>query len=301
MQDELQVTTRLLFRLISLVAILAAMGCTGGRRGVLKIADEIGRKELVRDASSLKESAGLLRESDFVKRKLARYSNEEIRRLYKAIGRITFYLPGNRRFVDFQRNTLDELVRRDNVSEHDLRKMYKAYVGARLFDRAARLHEDFPHVRFPFIPKVTPGIATASAGSNNVFEVTDAGKTARLRGLDLAHGPRIVMVMWTGCAVSERALDDILDDARLRPLFRDHGVLLTQRFDSIGVHNWQERFDFSNVYVARDANDFPDFDFLTSPHFYFLKDGKVVYDFDGWKENGGPDSHFLEGLAAAGL
>lgn len=286
------------------MVILVLSGCAGPEVRILAVADRILNSERTsRDQVQLKESAALLREADFSPRRLAGYSDETVARLFRSVRRTTFQLPEEIRFIDWQRRLLREKVRRGRLIEGDAVDMFKAYLGARLFDSARAVSQEFPGAKYPPLPAVVASPGIGDEGRWVVYDVLEGGEKVRLEALPLGAGAKIVVVILTGCGVSELAMTEILANPEFAGRFRGHGALLTEQFDSVGVEMWKNHFKFGSVFIARKGSDFPGFNFRSSPQFYFLKDGRIVDYFDGWGASGGLGaiSRLGEGMKAIGI
>ncbi len=289
---------------VAAAVVAVSCGCAGPEARVLAVADRIlGSERTSSDQLELKESAALLKEADFSPRRLAGYSDDAIDRLFRSVRRTTFQLPEELRFVDWQRRLLKEKVRRGRLIESDATDMFKAYLGARLFDSARAVRREFPGSKFPVLPEVAESLGIGDGGRWAVYDVSEGGEKVRLEALPLGTGAKIVIVILTGCGVSERAMTEILGNPEFAERFRAHGMLLTEQFDSVGVQMWRSHFKFGSVYIARKGSDFPGFNFRSSPQFYFLKDGRIVDYFDGWGDDEGLDatSRLGEGMKAIGI
>lgn len=285
-------------------AVLAAFGCAGPESRALSAAREIQAPPVIRDLPKLRaSSARLAEELDRSDSRLHSFSDETVARLCDATARVTFHFPDDSRAVALQRRLLDEKLSRRIQTERDVRDMYLAYVGARSFGAAAEFRRKFPEAQLPFVPEILPPVAQASGGLWQAYDVFEEGAKAKLVDLPIGTGPRIVVSMLTSCGVTERAVKDILGTPEFAEKFRAEGYLVTMRFDSQGVANWRRHFDFGKVYLGSNAGSFPGLDFRSSPHFFFLRDGKVVYHFEGWGQGEGYDTsaQFREGLKALAL
>ncbi len=286
-----------------LVGIGLLTGCVSREAGVRHIAGKIQDVEFVRRLVDISRPAARLRDSELAESRLRTYSDETIERLYQALAHVTFFLAEQHRYVRLQQDVLSEKTRRHTRNRGDVKDMYKAYVGARLFDEARELRSISPEGEFPTIPEIVIASGVPAMARWRAYDVSDLGRTARLIELPLERGTSVVLTMWTGCSVSERALTDILNDGEFAERFRAHGLLLTERFDAVGVEKWKEHFKFSDVYIANKASDFPGLNFLASPQFFFLKGGKVVYEFRGWSshEDSRTRASLRRGMKALGI
>lgn len=275
--------------LCPLAAVLALMtGCVSPVRRNAGISEAIlkdDRPDLVKVAAA---AAGF-RKRDFSEEQLGKYSDGELDRLYESLYRTTFYFPGQRGYIALQEEVLAEKAKRKRQTDEDAEHLHWAYVGARMFDRAAALRQKFPGGNYPAIPAQITG---ADIGKTywQAYEVSDGGKKAELGVLPLGSGPKVVMEMFTGCPTAEKALEEIMASPKLSAVFRKYGVLLTDRFDAVGVVLWKEHFKFTEVYIAHQRGDFPGVNFRTSPNFYFFSNGKILFSVSGWSNKAEPEA-----------
>ena len=79
-----------------------------------------------------------------------------------------------------------------------------------------------------------------------------------------------------------QALKDIFRDAQLDAAFRANGIVLMREFDVQTVETLKKDFNFPFVYIAYKSGDFPGMRAAMSPAIFFLRDGKVAYQYQGW-------------------
>ncbi|MBI5597499.1 MAG: hypothetical protein HY928_15525 [Elusimicrobia bacterium] len=216
---------------------------------------------------------------------------------------MTFLAGDELRYVDFQQRVFTEMVRRRIMGESEVRDMFLAFVGARRFEEARGLRSRYPSFKLPSIPDTVVPAPLGEHRPWGAYAISDEGRRAEAVTLPLGKGPHIVVAMWTGCSVTEHAIEDILGDPEVSDRFRQNGMLLTTRFDAVGVEKWKTRFGLRDVYVAERAGGFPGIGFLSSPGFYFLQDGKIVYEFKGWgrRPESSSRARLQKGFEALGL
>jgi hypothetical protein len=227
--------------------------------------------------------------------RIKKYSDEALARALKALAAVTFYFPEDETRVLLQERLLEDKIARKPLPSADIKEMYRTFLGARMFEKAKEIRARFPEIRFYSMPeKVVEDEKILGENRWRAYGVPDDGKTIELKTLPLAEGPGVVMIMNPGCAMSEKAMSDILASEELAPYFRHYGIVLTKRLNAESVALWKTHFKFPSVHIAYKASDFPGFDFRISPHFYFLKDGEIVFSHKGW---GGAD-HLEKNVAA---
>lgn len=288
--------------LLGLLAAVLLVGCAGTEARLKKISPKVSAAGRKHDMGTVGKLASSIKPGDLSSERLRGYSDETLNAVHDALVKISLYLPDEESYALKQKKTFDEKVRRGKADGEDIERMYSAFLMAGLFDEASGLRQAFPGSSLPEVPEVST--AAGGAGGWLVYEVSSRGKKVELRSLP-NNGPRIVMVMRPGCEFAEMAADGILSDPELGPVFRAKGFMLTRTFDPVGVEAAKKHSDFDAVYMARKSGDFPGFSLLRiSPTFYFVNDGKILYEFSGWdNEEGGKyaKEKLREGLAALRL
>lgn len=270
---------------IGIALLTVCAGCASSSTRNTKIADSILISEREPDLEAISALAEGFRPSDFTQTSLGLYPEASLGRIFKALDRMSFFFPENSVYTDLQRKVFDEKVRRGTHSDSEVRRMFLAYLSARMFDEAASLKRLFPDIKLYSMPeKVLSGNSLAT-DTWRVYSVLDAGQTIMPKALPLGDGPRIVMLMLPGCEVAEKAMREILANPGVGQAFREHGVVITNRINAESVALWKSHFGFPEVYISYKASDFPGFDFNISPIFYFLKDGEIVWSASGWDKN----------------
>jgi len=270
--------------LFSLVPLLILAGCATSRPRVLRVVDQVNM-EAAKPDYDLSVVSGLtdsLKKEGLSPKALNRYSDDELARLYMALANITFLFPEDEYFVEMQERAFQIKSDRGIRLKLDVDDMYSAYLAARMFKKAAAIKRQFPDIRFYAMPEKIISTDLAGATRWRVYDVADGGKTIELKALPMGQGHTVVMLMLPGCGVAEKAMKEILADPDLGPVFRQYGAVMTKSMNAESVALWKNHFGFPNVYLAYKASDFPDFDFSLSPNFYFLSDGIVKSQVDGW-------------------
>lgn len=291
-------------RFLSLSALLAC-ACAGPRLGAAEKAGRIVRIENDQSLADDRRVVHEFKEADgFSDRDLSTdvlraYPPESLRLILTALDDVAFYSHGDPAYVDREAKVFDELSARRVQTKDDVEKMFQRELSARHFERAAELKRRFPEVVLWDVPTIVDE-SRGATGAYAVYDISADAKTASIKSLAIGSGPKIVVAAFGGCPVTARAMKYARSDARITDALRSLGILLTVRFEPDGVALLNSQGLPMRAYVARSQKDWPAIDFSRSPTFYFLKDGKVVYQFVGW----GPDSEsakdFQQGLARIG-
>lgn len=287
---------------VIVLAGLTAAACAGPETRVREAAAAIRQTDhkMGDVRAEISSASGRLRDRDMSEQLIRSYSDETLTLLHDAARTTAFYFPDRARFVAAQQSSLDEKIRRGKATEYDIADMYKAYLGARMFSSAESLRKRFPNERLPSAPEVVV-TAVVPNGQWRAYDLSEGWKKAKLMSLPLDDGPRVVMVMHTGCSVAERAMGQLLKDPETASEFRRLGLLVTLRFDAEGIWKWRDHFHFHEIYIADKADQYPGFDFNASPQFYFMNGGRIVRHFEGWDSTGASENGkagWLAGLRA---
>lgn len=286
--------------------LLLSSGCARHHTAILKTATAVTQESEKMDynISLISSLAADFKQRDFSDRRIKHYSDTELHRLYEALSNITFFFPEYTGQVEMQERIFREELNRNIPSKSEIKDMFTTYLEARLFQQAVDLKKRFPDITFPSMPeKIIPDLP-AGINAWRVYDVYDNGRTLEIKNSQLDKGPKVIMLMFPGCAAAERSMQRILDDPGLAQLFLKYGTVLTKRLNAETVALWRTHFGFPEVYLAYKVSDFPGLDFSASPHFYFLEDGKIKFDFTGWGNKSDPGhgkTEILKGFAAIGI
>ncbi len=264
-------------------------GCAGPERRSVRAADEILGAATPPDAVRIAAAAARFREADLSNGHLKKYSDNSLDKVYGSLYSAAYTFPEDPVYLRMQRTVLDEKLRRKRPAASDVQHMHRNYVAARLFDEAAALAGRFPDISFQAGPE-TIADHTSRRTKWRVFDIPESGSSVVLKALDLGSGQKVVMTMFPGCAVAEKAMTSIMAAPELSGAFREYGMLLTAKFSLENARLWKTSFNFPAFYIAYKASDFPEMDYRTSPNFYFLRDGEVKFHFFGWDNRDGPSS-----------
>lgn len=291
----------------TIIACVAASvflaGCAGPETRLKKIAEAITSSEETHDIKTINDLSASIGSADLTPQSLSRYSDKTINTLYETLSKVSFYSPDEEMYVLRQEIVFDEKLRRGKYNTEDVEDMLSTFLESRLFDKAIILKRRFPEMTLPDIPASIIAGNVPQSASWQAYGISEHGNKIELKVLPLATGPKIIMFASPGCGAAESAIKNILDDKELGPIFTASAVIITRKFDPVGVETVKEKFNFPAVYIAHKSSDFPGLQLHPSPHFYFLKEGKALYEFKSWSsENNGEYSKkkVKKGLMAIG-
>ena len=276
----------ILYGLVAAAPLLA--GCMGLETRNIRIADKILKSQSDPDPAKISSAAAGFRKNDFSAENLGKYSDTGISRVYDALFNVTFFFPEQEIYISFQENVLGEKILRHKQTNPEIERMHKTYINTRMFEKASALRKQFPDAKFQYVPAT---VLDSTSGETvwRVYDVSPGAEKVILKALPIGVGPKVILGIFPGCPAAEKAMDTIMADPEISTVFKKYGVLLTKRFETKGVLRWREHFNFPEIYIAYKASDFPDFDFTSSPNFYFLRDGKFKFSFSGWSNENEPD------------
>lgn len=285
------------------VAIFIA-GCAGPDARITKFAEAVTTSEEARDIPTINKLSDSIASADLTPAALSRYSDSTLNTLYETLSKVSFYSPDVEYYVLRQELVFNEKLRRGKYNNEDLEDMNSTFLESRLFTKASDLKHRFPQVALSAIPVDSVSEISSSSSGWRAYNVSEHGNKVELTLLPLGDGPRIIMFASPGCGAAESAIKNILNDTELGPIFIANGIIVTRKYDPAGVESIKEKFNFPYVYIAHKSSDFPGLQLQPSPHLYFLKDGRSLYEFKSWSsENNGEYSKkkVRKGLAAIGI
>lgn len=171
-----------------------------------------------------------------------------------------------------------------------------AYIDARRFMEARALFEKYPQYDLNFIPDVSEAVV-ASPG-RRVYDIDP--KLARISAAavpELDKGARVLFVGSIFCNISANSVAFIEGNEQLRSLAGGF-IALSNNFAPKQLAKWNEAHSVK-FRLPYDRAEWEGFDLSRTPGVYMLRDGKVLYQLDGWDVFGG--ARLAEGLFRIGL
>lgn len=283
---------RILLRLdlLLVLQVAALAGCASGERNAASAARRVVLESRggVAARPRISAAAERLDVRALMSVRLENWSSESVEAVREAASAAAFYAAAPQaRMVLIERRFVEEKLRRGPPSERDLKRLFKDYLAARMFDPAKAMRSRFPGVPFPSMPDE---IVASTEMPRAVYAVgLDWRRVELIPGPEL--GSSVVVAMYPGCPAAEAATRDLLADSRTAAILRNLSILLTERFDAEGVAAWKKTFGLRRFYIARRPADFPEISFDASPTFYFLKDGVVKSTMTGWGGDAGAEEN----------
>lgn len=238
---------------------------------------------------------------------LKTYTTETLSLLFESIDSASFYSHGTEKYVLMQESVFNEIVSRKVQTSENVKEMFKRLISARLFNKARLLHAEFPDLQLETIPEIEiiPEIIHPEGimeKTYKVYDISEDAKTATLTTLPIDNGPKIIVAVMLRCNVAINAINDIETNKELLKIFQLYGVILSHRFQPKRIAYWNANTTVARSYIAYKTNDWPNISFASSPTFYFLKDGKVLYKTIGWGKSKDENKDSLyKGIKLLGL
>lgn len=175
--------------------------------------------------------------------------------------------------------------------------LFGVLLAVRDFETAGQFRSSHQKFGLPQVPEIK-GSAEAKPGRRLVYEMGNSPQMMNAESVD-PEKLGVVLVGIPGCHFCNYALAAIESDPKLLKVFRKRGLLLTSRADFPRILKRNAAKELKYRLVA-DTKDWPGLDFASSPTFYFMKEGKVLYSFSGWPKTGKMDELYI-GLGRLGL
>lgn len=231
---------------------------------------------------------------------LKTYSMPTMKLLLASLESVSFYARGTQPHLSRQERIVDEMVRRGSATPDTVEQLFHRYLAARQFEKARSLKSRFSNVELWDIPEIIESKDSAERAFR-VYDISSDSKTATIKHMPIATGPKIVVAGFLGCSVTTEALGLVEADKNMLRAMQTYGIILTSRFEPGGIAVRNSKTIAARMYVAYTEEDWPGVNFIESPTFHFLKDGKIVHRFFGIDRKGRFSEDFQRGLDSIGL
>lgn len=204
--------------------------------------------------------------------------------------------------VDDAQSVFPELVKRNLDSRQRVESFHNVCMLTHRFKFAGILSRKYPKAHLQRPPRIiqspqvgkTARILDVSVGSNSLRVMTPAW----------THGPKIIMLFSPNCGPSLRAVSFIESKPSLRAHFEFHSILIAppSTISSFpDVATWNSTHPRLRNYIAYSIWDWPLFERLMTPTFYFVRDGEVRHHFSSWMNPSAGEENLIKGLRSIGL
>ena len=197
-------------------------------------------------------------------------------------------------------NEVAELERRRHAERPDYYLLFASLIKARQFDRATALSQQHASMDLGHVPTIATGENKEATGPY-VLESSDRADMLMLKRVSLNETAMIVVVAHPLCHFSQNAARAISANPRWAALFQKHSLWLMPQDEALNIgqmRRWQNEHPDQPLAMAFNQSDWTELDDWSTPIFYFLKHGSVVYKVTGWPPTEGD---LATGLRAIGL
>lgn len=303
-EKEMRIAATSVFLSVWLVA-----GCASSERKIVAIGNEIksASHKRPRDFSSYTPERTRVDAGSISARTLHGATDERLLKLYNAARSMTFYFPESSEYYGLQEKIFNEMRRRNNLADTVLAREYWTRLTARDLTAASDLVRLFPAGGLDPLPEIDENnslpLRTAWLG----YGISADGRKIWKTVVPVVEGVKIMMVMSPGCGFVEAAMSDLLADSRLAMLLRKYGLFVSADFYPADMASWGKKYniDIENIYISYKDSSFRGIELNSgTPHFYFMNNGKILADSDGWCVSGHSDvciAEFKRGLVAISI
>lgn len=299
-------------KFIGLFAIATAVflaGCAGPETKVLRLGRDIKAASYKRPRNFAPYAADKthINADTLAEQGIRVRTDKRLQELYDAAYSMTFYFTESMEYLDLQEKVFAEMLRRGDLPVKTVEREYDTRIAARAFDKARELIKCFPDAKLPVLPEIVSDVTLSTSTPWLGYAIGAGGKKITLTTLPVVEGSVILVVMSPGCGFVEQAMNDLLADAEISPLLKEHGLFVSDEFYPVDMAEWGEKYkqDLRNIYISYKYSSFPGVNFSDgTPYFYFLDKGKIMFASVGWCRSGGSAiciAEFKRGLAAISL
>jgi hypothetical protein len=225
-------------------------------------------------AEKIKETFARIEPSELEPARLKSYDTRTLELLFEAVSIASDRLDRPELLTPMEK-IFDECYRRSFIGGM-VEELYKKYIHLRELGKARKLADNWPSDsrRLPKIIEPDPPPMDSPA----VFVVSSDGKTLTYTPVDLSQ-PKIITVIDPDCHFGHDLMALIKSDPQLGDAFKKYAVYIDPAWYSLDAEEWA-RLNAKGVIhydVLYRASGWKGFDFEGVPHFYFVKDGKIIF------------------------
>lgn len=205
---------------------------------------------------------------------------DEIRMLLRA-SHDAYFFTLRERYVRAEQRCLNELRSRGVDTRADAQLLYGSYIKARKFEQADALADEaIGLARVPL--GAAPG---GDIAGRPLYEIREGELHAA--GLQLNHGPSIVVVAHPLCHFCRSAIAAIESDQNLQSIFHGHSHWIVppgEDLDVPAVAHWNRQYPAEQLALVVNKQDWPEVSSWATPTFYFFLDGELKHTVIGWDD-----------------
>ena len=201
--------------------------------------------------------------------------------LFDSLVTVSFYSNSAEHVIALEK-VFREIVAREGPSLRQVQKMRSSYIIARMFDKARTLEGTTDQESLERLPEI---IGDPSASGPKLYRVENKGKRLHLEAVSL-DGPYVVILAHPLCGFTKRALKAIEADPVLKSVMASRAILIAPPNGQLEISEyigWNRTHAAFPLRLVHAITDWPSLDeWNSTPIFYFLKDGKLLYKKSGW-------------------
>ena len=216
--------------------------------------------------------------------RLKRLNDKDLGALFDITDKVAFYSESGDVAKDMEGPFL-EISNRRLAMKQRVTDFHYVCLLTRRFDAASTLVKKYPEAHLLHPPLIRKSVHFAK--TERVFSIADGVRSVSIEKLSWKKGPRIIMLSSPTCNPSNQAISDIESDPSLKLLFEAHALLIHSSHDIAELPEivaWKQKHPSLRNYIAYSSADWPQFKKWGTPTFYFIKDGKILSSFGGWKD-----------------
>ena len=197
---------------------------------------------------------------------------------------VAFYSESGAVVSDMER-LFPEISNRRLATPERVESLYNDCMLTHRFNEATVLAKKYPQAQLSVPPPIHSSVHFAKA--ERVFSIANGTGSMRIEKPSWKKGPRIIMLSSPSCHPSNRAIADMESDPSLKSLFESHALLIASPHAVKTLPEivaWNKKHLSLRNHVAYSSADWPQFKRWGTPTFYFIKDGKILSSFSGWKD-----------------
>ncbi|HUA78740.1 MAG TPA: hypothetical protein VL997_00090 [Dyella sp.] len=247
------------------------------------VRDNSGKADEARQASEVYQSVFSVYQSPW---KLRSLTLRDVQAVFMAADTVDFYDPSDRHITDM-RLDYAELSRRGAATLDQTSAFYGALFQARKFEEMTAFYTQHKSAQLPKPPLY---FAKADVGQRHVvLDVSSTSNTLTVRGDDIDHGSKILVISHPLCHFSQNAMRAIEANAELRRVFDQNSVWVSppdRNLDLGPFQEWKKNHREAPISIALNQASWPEVQIWQTPTFIFLREGKVVGEVIGWPVEG---------------
>lgn len=222
----------------------------------------------------------------------------EDRIYFDSLKRINFYLKDPRLNIILER-LYWKLWETGFAKEEDAKDLYGYFLVHRQFEEAMALYKKLPSfLTESYMPILKIGGPGQQIPGPSLLHLGDLNK-AELKPFPASTFTGVIILASPNCQYSLNALNDLQknQNKELRSLKNTVVITPQQNIDYREMKKWNKAHPTLQFKMVYRESDFALFEFNSVPKFYFLKNGNVVFSFEGWSQTDKGLEKFKEGLS----